>query len=88
MDINNIGLYGVRFDLEQTAIINKFFARLVCCESVTIHKLGNGLIEVYTYQENRNNLSYDQSFNFKNKNFFIGYLHAINETSTGNIYTI
>ncbi len=88
MNVNNVSFYGVRFDDEQSAIINKFFARLVCCNSVTIHKLHNGLIEVYTYQDNKNNLSYDQSFNFKNKDFFIGYLHAINETSNGNIYTI
>lgn len=88
MDISKIELYGVRFDSDQTAVINKFFKRLVCCESVTIHKLNSGLIEVYTYQLNKNNASYDQCFNFKNKDFFIGYLHAVNETTINNVYTI
>lgn len=84
----NLEFYGVRFNNHERNIINKFIDRIVFCDLVTIHKTFSGKIELYTYQNGKNNLSYDTCTDFKNKDFLIGYLHAVNETTSGNIYTI
>lgn len=84
----NLELYGLRFNKQEMSIINSFIARVVFCDLITIHKTFGGKIELYTYQKEKSQFNYDTCTDFKNKDFLIGYLHAVNETSTGNIYTI
>lgn len=72
-------LYGIRLNPIHTEIVNEFVQRMDGFHLVTLHKLDNGEIEMYTYKEGVNRFSYDTFTKFEHKLFMVGYMKGAND---------
>lgn len=88
-----VSYQAVRFTDGEKAIIEAYAKRLyqvayptgekVQYDSVLVHQLRSGAIQVYTYQRGFNVHSYDTCDNFESKAYFVGYCRGCVAMVTG-----
>lgn len=70
-----IHLYGIRLTPPQHELVEKFLKPHTYLESVSIHKLSNNQIQLFTYEFEEGH--YQDLRNFESREEFLGYCRGV-----------